>query len=48
MLLSGEPARWIALGAADALLLRADLRVARHRFGPAEQQAIDRIVGQLQ
>ena len=48
MLLSGEPARWIALGVADALLLRADLRVARHRFGPAEQQAIDRIVGQLQ
>jgi hypothetical protein len=47
MLPSGEPARWIALGAADALLLRADLRVARHRFGPAEQQAIDRIVGQL-
>jgi hypothetical protein len=48
MLLSGGPARWIALDAGDSLLLRADLRTARHRFGPAAQEAISRIVDQLQ
>jgi hypothetical protein len=45
--LTGGPIRWIALGDDDATTLRAHLPRARHRFRPAEQRAIDRILDQL-
>ena len=46
--LTGGPARWIALGGDDAVILRAHLQRARHRFSPAEQRAIDRVIGRLE
>jgi hypothetical protein len=46
--LAGGSVRWIALGGDDAATLRAHLLRARHRFGPAERRAIDRIAGRLE
>jgi hypothetical protein len=48
ILLSGEVGRRITWEVADAVLLRADLRAARPRFSPTEQEAIDRVVRQLE
>jgi hypothetical protein len=45
--LTGSSGRWITLRSDDAATLGAHLQRARHRFSPAEQRTIDRILGRL-